>query len=107
MHSPRHTPEHISLLLFDAQQSNKPFALFIGDTLFNLAVGTPICLARAASENWSASCSTPSLIVTCRLATGWTSIPAMALAQRVESRSVTGVTQPLATSGSSTLLQEN
>lgn len=66
MHSPRHTPEHISLLLFDAQQSNEPFALFTGDTLFNLAAGTPICLARPASENWSASCSTPSSIVSDR-----------------------------------------
>lgn len=41
MHSPGHTPEHISLLLFDTQQGDEPFALFTGDTLFNLDVGRP------------------------------------------------------------------
>lgn len=41
MHSPGHTPEHISLLLFDAQQGDEPFALFTGDTLFNLDIGRP------------------------------------------------------------------
>ncbi|HDZ58158.1 MAG TPA: MBL fold metallo-hydrolase [Pseudomonas xinjiangensis] len=49
MHSPGHTPEHISLLLFDAQQGDQPFALFTGDTLFNLDVGRPDLLG-AGSE---------------------------------------------------------
>jgi hydroxyacylglutathione hydrolase len=46
LHSPGHTPEHISLLLFDAQQGEQPFALFTGDTLFNLDVGRPDLLGN-------------------------------------------------------------
>lgn len=41
MHTPGHTPEHISLLLSDAQQGNEPFGVLTGDTLFNLDVGRP------------------------------------------------------------------
>ena len=49
LHSPGHTPEHISLLLRDNQQGEQPFALFTGDTLFNLDVGRPDLLG-AGSE---------------------------------------------------------
>ncbi|MEB3338623.1 MAG: rhodanese-like domain-containing protein [Leptolyngbyaceae bacterium] len=41
LHTPGHTPEHISLLIFDAQQGDLPFGVFTGDTLFNLDVGRP------------------------------------------------------------------
>ena len=41
LHSPGHTPEHISLLIYDAKQGKEPFGLFTGDTLFNLDVGRP------------------------------------------------------------------
>jgi hydroxyacylglutathione hydrolase len=41
LHTPGHTPEHISLLLSDAQQGDRPFALFTGDFVFNLDVGRP------------------------------------------------------------------
>ena len=50
MHSPGHTPEHISLQLFDAQQGNQPFALFTGDTLFNLDVGRPDLLGEGSER---------------------------------------------------------
>ena len=46
IYSPGHTPEHISLLLRDGQQGDEPFALFTGDTLFNLDVGRPDLLGE-------------------------------------------------------------
>ena len=50
VHSPGHTPEHISLLLRDSQQGDEPFALFTGDTLFNLDVGRPDLLGEDATQ---------------------------------------------------------
>jgi len=41
LHTPGHTPEHISLLISDAKQGNEPFGVLTGDTLFNLDVGRP------------------------------------------------------------------
>jgi hydroxyacylglutathione hydrolase len=41
LHTPGHTPEHTSLLLFDDRQGQEPFGLFSGDLLFNLEVGRP------------------------------------------------------------------
>lgn len=41
LHTPGHTPEHISLLLSDAKQGDQPFAIFTGDFVFNLDVGRP------------------------------------------------------------------
>jgi hydroxyacylglutathione hydrolase len=46
LHTPGHTPEHISLLLSDAKQGDQPFALFTGDFLFNLDVGRPDLLGE-------------------------------------------------------------
>ncbi|QJD57496.1 MBL fold metallo-hydrolase [Pseudomonas sp. gcc21] len=54
MHSPGHTPEHISLLLFDSQQGDQPFALFTGDTLFNLDVGRPDLLGDGSERKMAA-----------------------------------------------------
>jgi hydroxyacylglutathione hydrolase len=53
--TPGHTPEHVSLLVFDAKQGDAPFGVFTGDTLFNLDVGRPDLLGnqleqRLASE---------------------------------------------------------
>lgn len=41
LHTPGHTPEHISLLVSDATQGHEPFGIFTGDTLFNLDAGRP------------------------------------------------------------------
>ncbi|MFP5512715.1 MAG: MBL fold metallo-hydrolase [Alphaproteobacteria bacterium] len=41
LHTPGHTPEHVCLFAFDAKQGEEPFAVFTGDTLFNLDVGRP------------------------------------------------------------------
>ncbi len=46
LHTPGHTPEHISLLIFDKQQGEEPFGVFTGDTLFNLDVGRPDLLGK-------------------------------------------------------------
>lgn len=54
LHSPGHTPEHISLLLRDSQQGEAPFALFTGDTLFNLDVGRPDLLGEDSTKQLAA-----------------------------------------------------
>ncbi|MDP9353075.1 MAG: rhodanese-like domain-containing protein [Chloroflexota bacterium] len=41
LHTPGHTPEHVSLLVSDAAQGPEPFGIFTGDTLFNLDAGRP------------------------------------------------------------------
>lgn len=46
LHTPGHTPEHISLLLSDTKQGDQPFALFTGDFVFNLDVGRPDLLGE-------------------------------------------------------------
>lgn len=52
--TPGHTPEHICLLLFDQQQGQDPFALFTGDTLFNLDVGRPDLLGEGTEHTLAA-----------------------------------------------------
>lgn len=54
LHTPGHTPEHISLLIFDAKQGNEPFGVFTGDTLFNLDVGRPDLLEPGTEKKQSA-----------------------------------------------------
>lgn len=51
MHTPGHTPEHLSLLLNDDGQGAAPFAVFTGDTLFNLDVGRPDLVDGGADED--------------------------------------------------------
>ena len=46
MHTPGHTPEHVSFVVFDKKQGTEPFAIFTGDTLFNLDVGRPDLLGK-------------------------------------------------------------
>lgn len=41
LHTPGHTPEHMSFLLFDQEQGEEAIGVFTGDTLFNLDVGRP------------------------------------------------------------------
>ncbi len=54
LHTPGHTPEHLSLLLYDARQGSEPFALFTGDTLFNLDVGRPDLLGQGSERTLAA-----------------------------------------------------
>lgn len=51
VHTPGHTPEHISLLAFDKKQGDEPFAIFTGDTLFNLDVGRPDLLGKGTETD--------------------------------------------------------
>ena len=46
LHTPGHTPEHISLVAFDSQQGDEAFGILTGDTLFNLDVGRPDLLGK-------------------------------------------------------------
>lgn len=55
LHTPGHTPEHISLQLFDTKQGDAPLALFTGDTLFNLDVGRPDLLGEGSERRLAAA----------------------------------------------------
>jgi hydroxyacylglutathione hydrolase len=50
LHTPGHTPEHLSLLIFDSKQGKEPFGVFTGDTLFNLDVGRPDLLGNGTER---------------------------------------------------------
>ncbi|AFZ33906.1 Rhodanese-like protein [Stanieria cyanosphaera PCC 7437] len=54
LHTPGHTPEHISLLVFDSQQGTEPFGIFTGDTLFNLDVGRPDLVGAGTEKDLAA-----------------------------------------------------
>lgn len=49
IHTPGHTPEHMSFLLTDHPMSEQPHSLFTGDFLFAGDVGRPDLLERAAN----------------------------------------------------------
>lgn len=48
MHTPGHTPEHISFLLTDGAASTKPIMIFTGDFVFVGDIGRPDLLEKAA-----------------------------------------------------------
>jgi len=48
MHTPGHTPEHISFMVTDTASSNQPVGVFTGDFLFVGDVGRPDLLEKAA-----------------------------------------------------------
>lgn len=48
LHTPGHTPEHLSFVLIDESASNEPCCAFTGDFLFVGDVGRPDLLERAA-----------------------------------------------------------
>ncbi|HET8910720.1 MAG TPA: rhodanese-like domain-containing protein [Ktedonobacteraceae bacterium] len=48
IHTPGHTPEHLSFLLTDGANADEPMGLFTGDFLFVGDVGRPDLLERAA-----------------------------------------------------------
>lgn len=48
LHTPGHTPEHLSFLITDTAGANEPIGLFTGDFLFVGDVGRPDLLERAA-----------------------------------------------------------
>ena len=50
VHTPGHTPEHLSFLLTDTASSDKPMGAFTGDFLFVGDVGRPDLLEKAARK---------------------------------------------------------
>ncbi len=54
LHTPGHTPEHVSLLIYDAKQGQEAFGVFTGDTLFNLDVGRPDLLGGGTEKKLAA-----------------------------------------------------
>ncbi|MER3412878.1 MAG: MBL fold metallo-hydrolase [Armatimonadota bacterium] len=51
LHTPGHTPEHISFLLTDEAASNEPLGIFSGDFVFVGDVGRPDLLEKAAGAS--------------------------------------------------------
>jgi len=57
LHTPGHTPEHISFLAFDEEKSaTEPVALFSGDFLFIGSVGRPDLLGEEDKLLWQNRC---------------------------------------------------
>src|SRR5688572_25868642 len=50
MHTPGHTPEHLSFVLTDGAASDRPMGVFTGDFVFVGDVGRPDLLERAAGQ---------------------------------------------------------
>ena len=48
LHTPGHTPEHLSYLVTDTRAADRPFGMFTGDFIFAGDVGRPDLLERAA-----------------------------------------------------------
>lgn len=54
LHTPGHTPEHISLSIADANQGPEPFGIFTGDFVFNLDVGRPDLIGSGTEKQLAA-----------------------------------------------------
>ncbi|MQA90318.1 MAG: MBL fold metallo-hydrolase [Gemmatimonas sp.] len=50
IHTPGHTPEHVSLALGDGSSKGESFAVFTGDTLLNKTVGRPDLIGPEVEE---------------------------------------------------------
>jgi hydroxyacylglutathione hydrolase len=55
LHTPGHTPEHLSFLLYDAQRGAEPVALFSGDFVFVGSLGRPDLLGEQAKKKLAES----------------------------------------------------
>lgn len=55
LHTPGHTPEHVSYLLTDTPATSKPLGIFTGDFVFVGSVGRPDLLEKAVGEVNSAA----------------------------------------------------
>ena len=55
VHTPGHTPEHISFLVYEQSRCGQPMALFSGDFLFVGSLGRPDLLGEAAKQQLAAS----------------------------------------------------
>ena len=58
LHTPGHTPEHLSFVLFDEKRdASQPLALFTGDFLFVGSLGRRTCWARRRSRRSLTNCT--------------------------------------------------
>lgn len=55
MHTPGHTPEHISLVVTDTVAADEPMGIFTGDFVFVGDVGRPDLLEKAAGQTGTAA----------------------------------------------------
>jgi hydroxyacylglutathione hydrolase len=51
VHTPGHTPEHLSFLVYDSRRCGQPMALFTGDFIFSGSIGRPDLLGEEAKRN--------------------------------------------------------
>ena len=66
MHSPGHTPEHISFILTDTAKTNEPLGIFTGDFVFVGDIGRPDLLEEAAGICSAPSDASQSCRIICR-----------------------------------------
>jgi hydroxyacylglutathione hydrolase len=66
LHTPGHTPEHVSYLVTDAAASDAPLGLLTGDFVFAGDVGRPDLLERAAGEAGAAAGAARALFASLR-----------------------------------------
>lgn len=50
VHTPGHTPEHLSFLVYDSRRCGQPMALFSGDFIFSGSIGRPDLLGEDAKR---------------------------------------------------------
>lgn len=50
VHTPGHTPEHLSFLVYDGRRCGQPMALFSGDFIFSGSIGRPDLLGEDAKR---------------------------------------------------------
>lgn len=55
MHTPGHTPEHLSFLVYEKSRCGQPLALFTGDFIFVGSLGRPDLLGEAAKQQLASS----------------------------------------------------
>lgn len=55
MHTPGHTPEHLSFLVFEQSRCGQPLALFSGDFIFVGSLGRPDLLGEVAKQSLARS----------------------------------------------------
>lgn len=71
VHTPGHTPEHLSFLITDTGAANDPIAVVSGDFIFVGDVGRPDLLEKAANIKGTMEIGAKTLYASLRKADGW------------------------------------
>lgn len=71
IHTPGHTPEHLSFLITDSAAANEPIAVVSGDFIFVGDVGRPDLLEKAANIKGTMEAGAKTLYASLRKADAW------------------------------------